>query len=355
MGSDRIRDAARDVREGDGFDVAAVAAWLEAEAGIAGVPEVQQFHGGASNLTYLLRYWERDLILRRPPPGKKAASAHDMGREVRVQRALKPVYPVVPEIVAFCEDHDVIGSDFYVMERIDGVILRARLPKGLDLTPDQTRAMCLSVLDQMIALHQVDVEAAGLSTLGKGHGYVERQISGWIRRYEAARTWNAPRWRGVMRWLEANLPDDVATVVVHNDFRFDNVVLDPQDPTRVIGVLDWEMATLGDPLMDLGNSLAYWIEADDDRLAQGMRRQPTHLPGMLTRREVIAYYTEKTGWGGEDFRFYQVYGLFRLACIIQQIYVRYHRGETTNPAFKHFWAFNHYLHWRTRKALKGTI
>jgi aminoglycoside phosphotransferase (APT) family kinase protein len=343
--SDTLRDEPRSVRGEDAFDVEAVHAWLADRVDDLGgsPPEVRQFSGGASNLPYLLRYPDRDLILRRPPAGEKAASAHDMRREHRVQSLLKPVYPCVPEMIAFCDDPAFIGSEFYVMERLEGIILRADLPPGLDLTEPQVRELCTSVVDGLIDLHAIDPEEAGLTGLGRGEGYVERQISGWSKRYRAARTWNVPRFEKVMAWLEANRPADVASRVIHNDYRFDNVVLDPDDPTRIVGVLDWEMATLGDPLMDLGASLAYWVQADDDRVFAAFRRQPTHVPGMLTRAEVVDRYLERTGFSIGDWRFYEVYGLFRLAVIVQQIYRRYARRETRNPAFRFFWVAVHLL------------
>jgi len=346
-------DSPRAVREGEDLDVATVDEWLKLQVDdLHGTPSVQQFPRGASNLTYLLRYPDRDLVLRRPPFGHKAESAHDMVREHRVQLSLKLVYPCVPTMVALCEDQRVLGCDFYVMERIEGIIPRANLPKEVQLTPEQNRRLCQAVIDKLIELHQVDHQAAGLSQLGKGAGYVQRQIRGWSERYVASRTWNVPGWRFVMDWLRANTPGDVATVVIHNDFRFDNLVLDPEDPMRIIGVLDWEMATLGDPLMDLGNSLAYWVEAGDDRLGQALRRQPTNLPGMFTRREVVDYYCDRMDLKPESWGFYEVYGLFRLAVIVQQIYYRYHHRQTRNPAFRHFWLVNHYLHWRSRRALR---
>lgn len=354
MSDPSVLDAPRDVREA--FDVDAVAAWLAGQGvGLTGLPEVRQFPGGASNLTYLLRYPERDLILRRPPPGHKAKGAHDVAREYRLQAALKPVYPAVPDMVALCEDTSVLGSDFYVMARIEGIIPRARMPRGVDLSPEQARALCMAVLDKFVALHQVDHVAAGLAGFAKGTDYVQRQIEGWCRRYEGVPTWNTPKWTKVMRWLRDHQPPSGPTCIVHNDFRMDNLVLDPADPTHIIGVLDWELATLGDPLMDLGNSLAYWVQADDDRLSQSIRRQPTHLPGMLTRRQLVEAYAERTGVAVDDFRFYQIYGIFRLAVIVQQIYYRYHHGQTTNPAFKRFWVFNHYLRWRAGRALKGVL
>lgn len=157
-----------------------------------------------------------------------------------------------------------------------------------------------------------------------------------------------------MRWLQDNLPEHETICLTHNDFRFDNVVLDANDPTRVIGILDWELATLGDPLMDVGNMLAYWIQADDDAIARSTRRQPTHLDGMLTRQQVIDYYCDKTGFKAQDFTFYEVYGIFRLSAIAQQIYYRYHHKQTRNPAFKNFWFLVNYLHWRCRKLIRAS-
>jgi aminoglycoside phosphotransferase (APT) family kinase protein len=346
-------DAARPVRDEDAFDVGAVHGWLSPRVEGLGddPPEVRQFSGGASNLTYLLSYPARDLVLRRPPHGTKAASAHDMAREHRVQARLAPVFPYVPAMVAYCDDTSVVGSEFYVMERLEGVILRANPPASLGLTEDRTRALCTTVIDRLADLHAVDVAAAGLSDLGRGSGYVERQVAGWSERYRAARTWNVPRFERVMAWLEAERPDDVGTCLIHNDYRFDNVVIDHDDPTRVVGVLDWEMATLGDPLMDLGAALAYWVQADDDRLFRAFRRQPTHLPGMLTRAEVVRRYADRSGLDVADWRFYEVYGLFRLAVIVQQIYARYAAKQTRNPAFRHFWLAVHLLERRCRRVI----
>jgi aminoglycoside phosphotransferase (APT) family kinase protein len=348
------------VRAGEELDVRALDAWMKQQRpDLVGLPEITQYSGGASNWTYRVKYANGDFILRRPPAGTKAKSAHDMGREFRVQSALKPVYPYVPEMVGLCTDESVLGCEFYVMHRIEGIIPRKNMPRGLDLGAPQVRQLCTNVLDRLIDLHQVDYRAAGLESLGKGSGYCRRQIEGWSDRYLKARTWNTPSYRYVRAWLHDHIPDDVATCVIHNDWRFDNVILDPQEPTRVIGVLDWEMATLGDPLMDLGNSLAYWVQATDGRLMQMTRRQPTHLPGMLTRREVIDYYLDRSGLGSRvssrDFTFYEVYGLFRLAVIVQQIYYRYHHKQTRNPAFKNFWIMVNYFDWRCRKIIKGRL
>ncbi len=342
------------LRDEDVFEIDAVDAWLKKQIdGLEGTPEVEQFSRGASNLTYRLRYENRDLILRRPPPGTKAKSAHNMVREHDIQKALKPVYPWVPEMLALCTDESVIGCDFYVMERMEGVILRKNLPPALNFDRQQVETLCRNAVDRLIELHSVDVEAAGLSELGKGAGYNRRQIEGWSERYKRAKTWNVLPGHYVMDWLADNIPDEVAICVIHGDFRFDNLVLDADDPLKIIGVLDWELATLGDPLMDLGNSLAYWVQADDDRYFRGFRRQPTHVPGMMKRPEVVEYYCERMGLKPDNWAFYEVYGLFRLAVIAQQIYYRYHHRQTRNPQFRHFWIAVNYLLWRCRKLIRS--
>ena len=353
MSQDALLDQPRPLREEDAFDVETVDAWLKANIqGLAGRPEVAQFSKGASNLTYRLRYANRDLILRRPPPGTKAKSAHNMVREHDIQSALKPVYPYVPEMLALCTDESVMGCDFYVMERIEGIIPRANLPPGLALGQDQVATLCRNAIDRLIELHTVDVEAAGLKALGKGEGYNRRQIEGWTSRYQKARTWNVLPGRYVTDWLAEHIPDEVAIRVIHGDFRFDNLVLDVEDPLKIIGVLDWELATLGDPLMDLGNSMAYWVQADDDKYFRGFRRQPTHLPGMMSRNEVVEYYCGQMGLKPDNWAFYEVYGLFRLAVIAQQIYYRYHHKQTRNRQFRHFWVAVNYLMFRCRRIIR---
>ncbi len=338
---------AGDVRDEDAFDVAAMATWLRDHAhegvdtsGLGGTPDVRQFAGGASNLTYLLTYPDRELILRRPPSGAKARGAHDMGREHSIQSRLAPVFGYVPRMVAFCTDESVIGSDFYVMQRLPGTIVRSELPEGITLDESGARALCERFLDVLAELHDVDVEATGLGDLGKGAGYVARQVGGWSERFRRARTDDVGDFETVMGWLDAHQPDDVATRVIHNDYRLDNVVLTGADggDLRITGVLDWEMATLGDPLMDLAGALAYWIQADDEPDLLAIRRQPSHLPGMLTRAEMVAGYAARTGREvtPEQWRFYEVFGLFRLAVIAQQIYYRFHEGQTTNPAYGAF-------------------
>jgi aminoglycoside phosphotransferase (APT) family kinase protein len=342
--NEKYLDKAADVRAGDEINAEAISAFVrEYLPDVRGEMRVKQFKGGASNLTYQLDFDSASFILRCPPAGTKAKSAHDMWREYNVMQKLKPVYPYVPEMIAFCKDETLIGREFYIMEKLNGIIPRANLPKGMELSEADVRKLCTNVIDKMIELHKVDYQAAGLADLGRGAGYVARQISGWSDRYIKAKTDNVPDFARVMKWLDEHKPEDIATCVIHGDFRFDNVVLDPKDPTRVIGVLDWELATLGDPLMDLGNSLAYWVEADDPFQMQMARRQPTHLPGMMTRQQVIDHYCTAMGYHGVDFTFYRIYGLFRLAVIAQQIYYRFHHGQTDNPVFGSFYVMVQYL------------
>lgn len=343
---------ARAARPGEELDVAAVDRWLATVApGLEGPPEVTQIAGGASNWTYRLRYRNRDLVLRRPPAGTKARSAHDMAREHDIQKALERAYPVVPRMVGLCRDPSVIGAEFYVMERIDGLVPRASLPPGVSLDRAETRRLCTGFVDKLVELHAVDPRAAGLEGLGKGPGYPRRQVEGWSERYRRARTWNVPSFALVQAWLAERVPADVATCVIHNDWKLDNMVLDPGDPTRIVGVLDWEMATIGDPLMDLAGALAYWVHADDPLLLRATRRQPSHLPGMLRREEVVAVYLERTGLRPASWAFYEVFGLFRLAAIAQQIYYRYHHRQTRNPAFRSFWILVNYVDWRCRRII----
>lgn len=340
-----LTDQASAIREGEELDVDAVDHYLKTQIdGLQGTPTIRQFPGGASNLTYLIAYPEQEFVLRRPPFGKKAKSAHDMGREYRILNQLNDGFPYCPKAYAHCTDESVIGAEFYVMERVQGIILRAELPTDLGLQADQTRELCKSFIDKFVDLHNVDYAACGLADLGKPEGYVERQIEGWIDRYQKAATPDAPSWEPVMAWLRDKMPTDHHKPgIVHNDYRFDNVILDPDNPMQIIGVLDWEMTTIGDPLMDLGNTLAYWIEAGDPQPMQLIRRQPSHAPGMLTRQEFADYYAERAGITIDNLDYYYTYGLFRLAGIVQQIYYRYYHGQTQDKRFASFIHMNKLL------------
>jgi aminoglycoside phosphotransferase (APT) family kinase protein len=278
----------------------------------------------------------RQVVLRRPPFGSRVKSAHDMGREVRVLSHLSPVYPRAPRPLAFCEDESILGAKFYVMERLSGVILRRDLPAGLAVDP---RRLCESLIDTLVELHAIDWRAAGLADLGNPDGYVERQVTGWTRRYADAVTGevadDVPEMGEVSAWLAARLPGlrSPAPTIVHNDYKFDNLVLDPADPARVVGILDWEMTTIGDPLMDLGTSLCYWVEPGDPEGLRTLRMGPTSAPGMMTRRELADRYAAASGRPLDQIVFYYCFGLYKAAVVLQQIYYRFVKGLTQDPRF----------------------
>jgi len=324
----------RPVRPGEELPLGALTEFLRKQLPeFSGELEVLQFPHGHSNLTYFLRSGEKQWVLRRPPFGNKVKSAHDMGREYRVLSALSRVYPAAPRPLAACEDEGVMGAPFYVMEYRSGLILRREWPKSLPNDPQLLRRMCESLVDQLAELHQVDVQQAGLGELGKPEGYVARQIQGWTKRYQDAWTDEIPEIEAVAKWLAEQMPAESGASLIHNDFKFDNVVFDPECPDRIVAILDWEMTTLGDPLMDLGTTLGYWAEAGEQEILGDSIVGPTILPGALTRREVVARYAERTGREPASFNYYFIYGLFKIAVIVQQIYVRYVRGFTQDPRF----------------------
>ena len=328
-------DKAKNIRQGEELDEKKIGAFLkESIKGLEGDISIQQFPSGYSNLTYLVIVGDKEMVLRRPPIGANIKTAHDMGREHSIQKALKSVFPYCPEMLAYTEDESIIGCPFYVMERMNGIILRKDLPKGMALSAAEGQQLCEKLLDVLVDLHSIDVKGVGLDGLGKPEGYVKRQVDGWSGRYRTAITPDAPDFESVMAWLQEKMqPDTDMPTIVHNDYRFDNVVLDSNDPMTVIGVLDWEMATYGDPLMDLGNTLAYWIEKTDTAEEQMMRLMPTTMDGALTRQELVERYAEKTGRDVRNFDFYHCFGLFRLAVIAQQIYNRFYHGITSDERF----------------------
>jgi aminoglycoside phosphotransferase (APT) family kinase protein len=294
---------------------------------------IEQFPSGHSNLTFFLKAGGRGYVLRRPPFGSKVKSAHDMGREYRVLSRLHAAYEPAPEPLVYCEDESVIGAKFYLMRRLHGVILRKELPAGLVLTQAQIGELSRNLIDNLVRLHAVDYRAAGLADLGKPEGYVERQVRGWTDRYTGSQTDDIESVIAVAKWLAERMPKDNPATLIHNDYKLDNVVLDPVEPTRIIGVLDWEMSTLGDPLMDLGTTLSYWVEADDSPQMQVVRWGPTAEPGALSRGELAARYAEKSGRDVSNVLFYYCFGLFKTAVVIQQIYYRYKQGLTKDERF----------------------
>ena len=327
------RDQAEPVRAGEEIDPVALAAYLKAHQGLGSEPKIRQFRGGHSNLTYLVSVEGYDYVLRRPPFGNKVKTAHDMGREFRILSALAPVFPPAPRPLLLCDDASVIGAPFYLMERRHGVVIRRSLPDGVTLTGELGGKLGRAMVGTLARLHQVDYRKIGLEGFGKPQGYVARQVTGWSERYRAAETESLPAMNEVSTWLAANMPPERGAAVIHNDFKFDNVMLAQDDLGRVEAVLDWEMATVGDPLMDLGTALAYILEPGDDPEFQAVYMGLAASPLMWTRARFAEEYARLTGVEVGDLGFYFVFGLFKLAVIIQQIYARYARGFTKDERF----------------------
>jgi aminoglycoside phosphotransferase (APT) family kinase protein len=328
-------DEAEEVREEERLDPERLRPFLAAAFPGAGGPvTVRQFRKGHSNLTYLVGMGGHEAVLRRAPFGARVKSAHDMGREFQLLSALQGVYPRAPRPLAFCDDESVLGARFYLMERVRGVILRGDgSSSGLPLGPALLRATAHALVDNLADLHAVDLQRTGLAALGRPAGYVGRQVKGWTERYQAARTDEIPEIEAAAAWAARNMPGESGGALIHNDYKYDNVVLDPADPSRVVAVLDWEMATVGDPHMDLGTALGYWTEPGDPAPLRAHAFGPTHLPGSLSRREVVERYQERSGRPVDHLLFHYVFALFKLAVIVQQIYRRYVDGQTRDPRF----------------------
>jgi aminoglycoside phosphotransferase (APT) family kinase protein len=325
-------DATRPIRAGEELAIPALTAYLDTALGGHGDLAIEQFPGGHSNLTYLVRRGDREYVLRRPPVGSKVKSAHDMGREYTVLSKLAPVYARAPRVFAYEQTGDVLGAPFYLMERRRGVILRKQLPAELAADHGAIRRICELLVDALVDLHAVDYAAAGLGDFGKPAGYVERQVTGWTERYTGSQTDDIPAVTEVAAWLKTHLPGDGAPALIHNDFKFDNVIFDPA-LTQITGVLDWEMTTIGDPLMDLGTSLSYWSQASDPPAYHQLPFGPTASPGMMTREEVARRYLERSGRKVDSLVFYYAFGLLKTAVIAQQIYFRFAKGLTTDARF----------------------
>jgi aminoglycoside phosphotransferase (APT) family kinase protein len=329
-----LRDHPTSVRAGEELDLSRLEPFLRSHFPDAtGTLGVAQFPSGHSNLTYLVCLGDRQMVLRRPPFGSKVKTAHDMSREYRVLSKLYLVYPQAPAALLYCEDTTVLGSPFYLMERIPGIILRRDPPEGLGTNAATARQLSEAFVDNLARLHGLGYTAIGLADLGKPQGYLERQVKGWIERYLGSRTHDLPEAERISVWLNEHRPRETTYALIHNDYKYDNVVLDPTDITRIVGVLDWEMCTIGDPLTDLGTALAYWVDPQDPEDLKRIRWGPTTLPGTLTREEIVRRYSQTTGRDVSDMVFYRVLALFKVAVIIQQIYYRYHQGLTKDTRF----------------------
>jgi aminoglycoside phosphotransferase (APT) family kinase protein len=294
---------------------------------------VEQFHGGHSNLTYLLRFGDQEFVMRRPPFGPLALKAHDMAREYRILEAVNPIFPLAPRPFVLCEDQSIIGSIFYIMERRHGLVVRFEEPPQLADRPTERRRVSEAIVGALAGLHNVDISAPKLSALGRPAGFVERQVSGWRERWQRSQTSSLPEMDMLATWLTAHLPSDPARpTLVHGDFKLDNVMLDASDPGRIVGVFDWEMCAVGDPLIDLGILLCYWVHT-----AKATQRDAlssvTDRPGWFTREEIFERYTELTGFNLTNITFYEVFAVFKLTVVLQQIFFRYHQGQTDDPRF----------------------
>jgi aminoglycoside phosphotransferase (APT) family kinase protein len=322
------------VRPGEELDLAKLEPFLRHHfPGEAGPPIVRQYPSGHSNLTYSLAFGSREMVLRRPPFGSKVKTAHDMGREYRVLSKLHAHYSPAPQVLVFCDDESVLGAPFYLMEPIHGVILRRDVPPDLDFSPELARRVCESFRDNLALLHGLDYNSMDLGDLGRPQGYLERQVRGWIGRYHGSKTHDIPEVETISNWIQQHMPSSGAAALIHNDYKYDNVVLDSDDLTRIIGVLDWEMCTIGDPLTDLGSALAYWVDRSDPPEILETRWGPTSYPGSLTRAQLVQRYAQKTGRDVSDMAFYLVFARFKIAVIVQQIYYRYHQGLTHDERF----------------------
>jgi len=337
------------IRAGEEIDARALGAYLRGKVeGAEGGVTVEQFPGGHSNLTYLVRAADREYVLRRPPVGPVAPKAHDMAREFRVLEAVHPVFPPAPRVYVLCEDPAVIGVTFFLMERRHGVVLRRDVPPEFAHAAGFPRKTSEGFIDCLAQLHAIDIERHGLFTLGRPDGFLDRQVRGWTDRWERAKTEELPGMDRLVRWLADRLPASATPTLVHNDFKLDNIMLDARNLGRIEAVLDWEMATVGDPLVDLGCTLCYWTQAGDPEMRGGSLSGVTAEPGWHTRAELVARYAEKAGRDVSALGYYEVFGLFKLGVILQQIYFRFHRGQTRDERFRDF-------HLRVRGLMRAAV
>jgi len=322
------------VRAEESLDVAALAAYLEREGFLRGrAMSVAQFPGGHSNLTYLVKLDDEEYALRRPPLGPVAPKAHDMVREFRVLKAIHPVFPPAPQPVLLCEDSSVIGAPFFLMERRRGLVVRRENPEEIGEDLHLRRRVGEAVIDTLVQLHAVDVSQPPVSAIGKPAGFLERQLSGWFERWQRSRTREVPVMDKLMMWLSGRMPVSSDATLLHNDYKLDNTMLDPANPARVVAVLDWEMATLGDPLIDLGILLSYYPEANDRPERREHISPVTASPGWPTRAELVERYAVATGRDVSRIAYYETFAIFKVAVVLQQIYHRYHLGQTSDSRF----------------------
>lgn len=325
------------IRDDETLDTIRLEPWLrERLPGASGAFDLAQFGGGHANLTYLVKFGADEYVLRRPPLGPIAPSSHDMGREHRVLKDLWQTFPLAPRSFAVCEDESIIGAPFHVLERRNGIVVRRQLPDDRDWPPELLARMGDMLIDTLADLHSVDPADAGLDDLGRPDGFIERQLTGWTKRWVAAVHEESPVMDSVIEWLHQRIPESQRVTLLHNDFKLDNMLLDATDPATPRAVLDWDMCTRGDPLFDLGYVLTFWGQSDDDPKWVLGASMPTWNAGFPTRAEVIERYAAATGLDCTNVHWYQVFGVFKIAVILQQIYIRYLRGQTQDERFAGF-------------------
>ena len=327
------------VRQGEELNLEKLEAYIKKEMNVPDAPiEVEQFPAGASNLTYQLKIGDWEAVLRRPPLGPVAPKAHDMGREFMILQEIHPLFPVAPEAYLFSSDESIVGSPFFVMERRKGIVIDQNFPKEIDVTEDIRRKLSETMVDTLADLHQIDYTKTRLTEISKPDGFLERQVQGWISRYYRSKTDEIEGLEQLTNWLANSIPASPSPTIIHYDFKLNNAMFSAEDVTKIVGLFDWEMTTVGDPLADLGVALSYWVQADDpDLLKYGFGKPPvTTEPGFFTRRQFIERYASRTGRDVSDIHFYLTFAYFKLAVIVQQIYYRYKKGQTSDQRFSRF-------------------
>ncbi len=325
------------VRQGEELNEQKLAAYLAENLPEAnGEIKITQFPAGASNLTYCVKIGDAEYVLRRPPFGNKVKTAHDMSREFNVLSKLCKIYKPAPQPLIYCDNENIIGSEFYLMERRRGLIIRGKSPPELKDSSGLQREICESFIENLVELHSLDYKKAGLGDLGKPNGYTKRQVEGWTKRYFNARTDDWKELELAIKWLNENIPEDASASLVHNDYKFDNIMLDPENLTEIVAVLDWEMTTIGEPLMDFGTTLGYWMSREVGGKLLSMPLNPRVLMENISRRELAEMYAEKSGRDLSNILYYYVFGTFKIAVIAQQIYYRFAAGFTSDERFADF-------------------
>ncbi len=334
------------IRSGEDLNWAALQAYLHEHlpSQLDGEPfdpsatfEVEQFPGGHSNLTYCVKFGGLEFVMRRPPFGPVAPTAHDMPREYRLLAAIHPHFKLAPKPYLLCENTEIIGAPFYLMERRRGIVVRQTIPPEIGDNLALRHKVSESLVDTLADLHAVDIQATGLAAIGKPVGFVKRQVEGWANRWERSKTTELMEMTEARAWLLERLPAEPQRhTLVHNDYKLDNLMLDAADPSRLVAILDWEMCTVGDPLIDLGLLLCYWPQADDEELFADSLRSVTMLPGWMSRAEIVTRYAARSGCDVSNIGYYHIFAVFKLAVVIQQIYYRYHVGQTQDKRFADF-------------------